>query len=70
VRGEGNIPGFFSVLNSPDTFGGFGAGSTGFTIDPARDLTLAFLSTGLMEDSYHIERMGRIADQLVSAIVR
>ena len=70
VRGEGNIPGFFSVLNSPNTFGGFGAGSTGFTIDPARDLTLAFLSTGLMEDIYHIERMGRIADQVVSAIVR
>lgn len=70
VRGEGNIPGLFGVMNSPRTFGGFGAGSTGFTIDPERDLTLAFLSAGLMEDSYHFERMGLLADLIVSSIVR
>ena len=70
VRGEGNIPGLFGVLNSPRTFGGFGAGSTGFTIDPERDLSLAFLSAGLMEDSYHFERMGMLADLVVSSIVR
>jgi CubicO group peptidase (beta-lactamase class C family) len=70
VRGSGNIPGLFGVLNSPGTFGGFGAGSTGFTVDPEHDLTLAFLSAGLMEDSYHFERLGRIADMVVSSIVR
>lgn len=70
VRGEGNIPGLFGVLNSPRTFGGFGAGSTGFTIDPERDLSLAFLSAGLMEDSYHFERMGMLADLVLSSIVR
>lgn len=70
VRGEGNIPGLFGVLNSPRTFGGFGAGSTGFTIDPEHDLSLAFLSAGLMEDSYHFERMGMLADLVVSSIVR
>ena len=68
LRGEGNLPGLFGVLNSPRTFGGFGAGSTGFTIDPERDLTLAFLSTGLMEDSYHFERMGVIANLILAAI--
>jgi CubicO group peptidase (beta-lactamase class C family) len=68
VRGEGNIPGLFSVMNSPDTFGGFGAGSTGFTVDPARDLTLAFLSTGLMEDSYHFERIGALATVVLAAM--
>lgn len=70
VRGEGNIPGFFGVLNSTRTLGGFGAGSTGFTVDLDRDLSLAFLSAGVMEDSYHLERMGTLGDLIVSAIVR
>ena len=69
MRGEGNLPGLFSVMNSPRTFGGFGAGSTGFTIDPERDLTLAFLSSGLMEDSYHFERVARLATLVLAAIV-
>ena len=68
MRGEGNLPGLFSVMNSPNTYGGFGAGSTGFTVDPARDLTLAFLSTGLMEDSYHFERIGMLATLVLSAM--
>ena len=68
VRGEGNLPGLFSVMNSSRTFGGFGAGSTGFTVDPERDLTLSFFSTGLMEDSYHFERMGAIASLIVASI--
>ncbi len=68
VRGEGNIPGLFSPVNSPNTFGGFGAGSTGFTIDPVRDLTVAFLSTGLMEDSYHFERIGALQTVVLSAM--
>lgn len=69
MRGEGNIPGLFSVMNSPRTFGGFGAGSTGFTVDPERDLSLAFLSTGLMEDSYHFERIGVVATLVLAAMV-
>lgn len=68
MRGEGNLPGLFSVMNSPRTFGGFGAGSTGFTVDPERDVTLAFLSTGLMEDSYHFERMGVVASLVMAAL--
>ncbi|MGH7860142.1 MAG: serine hydrolase domain-containing protein, partial [Candidatus Binatia bacterium] len=69
VRGEGVIPGPFGNLNSPRTFGGLGAGSTGFWVDPERELTLSFLSTGLMEDSYHMERLSRLSDIVVSAIV-
>ncbi|MGR8920577.1 MAG: serine hydrolase domain-containing protein [Gammaproteobacteria bacterium] len=68
LRGEGNLPGLFSVMNSPRTFGGFGAGSTGFTVDPERDLSLAFLSTGLMEDSYHFERIGAMATLVLAAM--
>ena len=69
VRGEGVVPGFFGNLCSPRTFGGFGAGSTAFWVDPARELTFAFLSVGLMEDSYHIERVSRLSDIVVSALV-
>ena len=68
VRGEGNLPGMFSVMNSPRTFGGFGAGSTGFTVDPARELTLVLLSSGLMEDSYHFERVAMLASLVLAAI--
>ncbi len=70
MRGEGNIPGLFSVMNSPRTFGGFGAGSTGFTVDPEKDLTLAFMSTGLMEDSYHFERVGVMANHVLAAMTK
>jgi CubicO group peptidase (beta-lactamase class C family) len=69
MRGEGNLPGLFSVMNSPRTFGGFGAGSTGFTVDPEREVTLSFLSTGLMEDSYHFERIGALATIALAALV-
>jgi len=69
MRGEGNLPGLFSPMNSPRTFGGFGAGSTGFTIDPARELSFAFLSSGLMEDSYHFERIAVMQGLVLAAIV-
>ncbi len=69
VRGEGIIPGPFSVMNSPISFAGLGAGSTGFWVDPELDLSFAFLSTGLMEDSYHFERLGTLSDLIVSSIV-
>jgi CubicO group peptidase (beta-lactamase class C family) len=69
MRGEGNLPGLFSPMNSPRTFGGFGAGSTGFTVDPARELSFAFMSSGLMEDSYHFERIGALQGMVLAAIV-
>jgi len=69
IRGEGVIPGFFGNLCSARTFGGLGAGSTAFWVDPARDLTFSFLSVGLMEDSYHLERVSRLSDIVVSALV-
>jgi len=70
TRGEKVTPGPFGALNSPRTYGGFGAGSTAFWIDPERDLTFAFLSTGLMEDSYHVERLSRLSDLVLAALVR
>ena len=69
VRGEGIIPGPFGNLSSPRTFGGIGAGSTAFWIDPARDLGFCFLSTGIMEDSFHLERVSRLSDAVIAALV-
>jgi len=69
VRGEELIPGPFGSLNSPRTFGGFGAGSTCFWVDPRHDLTFVMLTTGLMEDSRHMERMQRISDLVLASLV-
>ena len=69
VRGEEVIPGPFGNLNSPRTFGGMGAGSTCFWVDPAQDLTFVLLTSGLMEDSRHLERMQRISDLVLASSV-
>ncbi|MCC7413184.1 MAG: beta-lactamase family protein [Gammaproteobacteria bacterium] len=68
LRGDAVTPGPFGALNSPRTFGGMGAGSTCFWIDPQRDLSFTFLSTGLMEDSRHIERLALLSDLVVAAL--
>jgi CubicO group peptidase (beta-lactamase class C family) len=69
VRGWGIIPGPFSNLNSPRAFGGLGAGSTAFWVDAEKELSFAFLSTGLMEDSHHMERLGLLSDLILASIV-
>jgi len=69
LRGEGAFPMPFGLLASPRTFGGFGAGSSVFWIDPVSDVTYAFLSSGLMEDSHSIERHMRLSDLVHAAVV-
>jgi CubicO group peptidase (beta-lactamase class C family) len=69
IRGDGIYPAPFGVLASPRTFGGLGAGSTCFWVDPVRDISYAFLSSGLMEDSYSIERHQKLADLVFAAVV-
>ena len=69
LRGGRLTPGPWGALNSPSTFGGIGAGSTAFWIDPVRELSFAFLSTGLLEDSHHLERVARLSDLVVAALV-
>lgn len=69
VRGEGITPGPFGVLNSPRSIAGMGAGATAFWIDRQRDLSFTFLSTGLMEGSSHLERLGILSDLVLSAAV-
>jgi CubicO group peptidase (beta-lactamase class C family) len=69
LRGEGIFPTPFGSLASARTFGGVGAGSTAFFVDPRRDLFYAFLSTGLLEESFSQERHMRLADLVFSAVV-
>lgn len=69
LRGEGLFPTPFGSLATPRTFGGVGAGSTTFFVDPVRDLFYAFLSTGLIEESRSMERHQRLADLVHAAVV-
>ena len=69
LRGEGFHPTPFGSLASARTFGGVGAGSTVFFIDPVKELSFAFLSTGLMEETRSTERHQRLADLVHAAIV-
>lgn len=69
LRGKGTHPTPFGSLATPRTYGGIGAGSTAFFIDPVRDMFYAFLSTGLLEESHSMERHQRLADIVHAAIV-
>lgn len=69
VRGDGMHPTPMGTLASPSAFGGFGAGSTVFWIDPVRDITYTFLSTGLMEESRSMERHQRLSDMVQAAVI-
>jgi CubicO group peptidase (beta-lactamase class C family) len=69
VRGSGIFPHAFGQLASPTTYGGIGAGSNAFWVDPERDLTYVFLSTGLLEESRSWERHQRLSDLVHSAYI-
>jgi len=69
TRGEGVQPGPMSNFSGPRTYCGWGAGSSCFWVDPELDLTFSFLSTGLMEETYHIERLQRLADLVITSLV-
>ncbi|MEM3562452.1 MAG: serine hydrolase domain-containing protein [Candidatus Jordarchaeaceae archaeon] len=69
VRGEGIFPTPLGLTTSPATFGGLGAGSTVFWVDPLRDLTYVFLSAGLLEEGHSIMRHQRLSDMVVAAVI-
>jgi CubicO group peptidase (beta-lactamase class C family) len=68
LRGEGIFPMPFGLTASSSTFGGLGAGSTMFWVDPERDLAFVCLTTGLMEDSRNFERLQRLSDLVLAAV--
>lgn len=69
VRGEGSFyPTPFALTASPSSFGGFGAGSTCFWVDPERELVYVYLSAGLMPETKSTPRHQRIGDLVQAAI--
>jgi len=38
-------------------------------VDAEKELSFAFLSTGLIEDSHHMERLGLLSDLVLAAMV-
>jgi CubicO group peptidase (beta-lactamase class C family) len=70
LRGETVAPNFLGTLTSPRTFGGMGAGSTMFWVDPLRGLSCVFLTSGLVTcELRNTDRMQRISDMVVAALV-
>jgi CubicO group peptidase (beta-lactamase class C family) len=69
LRGTAICHHLFGTLASPGTFGNYGAGTTLFWVDPARDLTFVCLSAGVMESNDNIERFQRLSDMAISAAI-
>jgi CubicO group peptidase (beta-lactamase class C family) len=69
LRGTGLFAMPFGATASPRTFGGLGAGSTMFWVDPERDVSFVCLTAGILEDSNNFERMARLSDLALAAIV-
>ncbi|MCP4002576.1 MAG: beta-lactamase family protein [bacterium] len=69
LRGEGLFPMPFGLTASPRSFGGLGAGSTMFWVDPERELVFVCLTAGLIEESRNFERLQQLSDLALSALV-
>ena len=68
LRGDGIFATPFGLTASSATFGGLGAGSTLFWVDPQRELVFVCLTTGLIEDSRNFERLQRLSDLVLAAV--
>jgi len=68
LRGEGIFTTPFGLTASPSTFGGLGAGSTIYWVDPERELVFVCLTTGTLEDSRNFERLQQLSDLALSAV--
>lgn len=70
VRGKSlSSPTAMGSLTSPRTFGKFGAGSTGFWVDPERDVTFVFMSVGLLDEYLNFLRFHRLSDMAMAAVI-
>lgn len=69
LSGTGTAPNFFGPFTSPRTFGSYGAGSTLFWVDPERDLTFVFLSSGVMDEGDNVARFQKLSTMAVAAAV-
>jgi CubicO group peptidase (beta-lactamase class C family) len=69
LRGTGICPTYFGTMASPGTFGGVGAGTTMFWIDPERELSFVCLTAGGLEEANSMERFQRLSDVVLAAAV-
>ena len=69
LRGTGIFPTHFGSTASPGTFGGIGAGSALFWVDPARDVTFVCLTSGLLEEANSFDRFQRLSDLVLASVV-
>lgn len=70
VRGKAiGSPTALGSLTSPRAFGKFGAGSTGFWVDPEWDVTFAFMSVGLIDEYDNFFRFHRLSDMAMAAVI-
>lgn len=68
ARGEGHIFTAAGQTASPGAFASVGGGSTSFLVDPARDLTFIFLSSGFFTGLSHLERVSRLNDLALATV--
>ncbi len=69
LRGEAIGNHLYGTLTSPNTFGGYGAGTTIYWVDPELDLTFVGLCTGVLNSADNYLRWRRLSDIAVSAAV-
>lgn len=62
VRGHGHHLSPSGATASPRSISAVGGGSTLWMVDPERDLTFVFLSSGFLEGLFHLERLSRLSD--------
>ncbi|MBT5040611.1 MAG: beta-lactamase family protein [Rhodospirillaceae bacterium] len=69
-RGEGMIPTWIGHLASNKAYGGMGAGSTNFWIDPEKDMVMVCLTSGLLEETNSQARFQRLSDVAMAEFYR
>ena len=69
LRGDAITHLHFGSLASPRTFGNMGAGSSLFWVDPERQMTFVFLSSGVMNEPANMRRCQKLSDMAVAAAV-
>lgn len=69
LRGSETYVTPFGLTASSGTFGGLGAGSAMFWVDPARELVFVCLTSGTLEDSRNFERMQTLSDLVLASVV-
>jgi CubicO group peptidase (beta-lactamase class C family) len=70
IRGSGMIPTWIGHLASPGAYGGMGAGSTNFWIDPDKDMVMVCLTAGLLEETNSQARFQRLSDVAIAEFYR